>query len=358
MICDNQMKLSIFAAQVAKGDKYRQYKYNPDTLLYEIVEVPKWRVHVIWVLKALGGIALAFLYFWIYTTVLGLDMPKTAILKRKNAEWVGRMEILNRQLDLYDETLHGIEERDDHVYRSMFGLNEIPEDVKQAGFGGVNRYSYLDELGGSPLLKSTLVRMDVMTKRTYLQTKALDEVNLISRTAGDMVSCVPAVIPIRPLKGSYHISSTFGYRRDPVYGGRRFHEGMDFAADIGTPIYVTGDGVVESVRHQFYGYGNVVVVDHGFGYKTRYAHMNSVDVGVGMRLKRGDKIGEVGKTGKSTGPHLHYEVIYKGKPVNPYHYMDTGISLEEFSAMIDRGDASASAPKKVPSSSELLLRRR
>lgn len=344
--------------KTADKQEYWKYNYNPDTLLYEVERVPKWRMYLKRTLKIAGALGLGVFYIWIYVSVFGLELPKTAILRKENTEWIGRMDILNRLLDLYEETLSGIEERDDHVYRSIFGLNEIPEDVKKAGFGGVDRYAYIDELGGAPLLKNTLVRMDVMTKRTYLQTKALDEVGLISKTAGDMVSCVPAVIPISPLKGSYHISSSFGYRRDPVYGGRRFHEGVDFASPIGNPIYVTGDGVVESVRYQFYGYGNTVVVDHGFGYKTRYAHMNSVDVAVGMRLKRGDKLGEVGKTGKSTGPHLHYEVIYKGKPVNPMHYLDTNISIEEFMAMVDRGEEHSSSRRKVPSNSELLRRRR
>lgn len=343
---------------MAKAPKFSKYRYNPETLMYEVSEQPKWVSWVRSVLLAAGVFAMGALYFWIYTSVLGLDLPKTAALKKKNAEWSSKMDILNRQLDLYEETLSGIEERDDHVYRSIFGLNEIPEEVKKAGFGGVNRYSWLDELGGASQLKATFIRMDVMTKRTYLQSKALDEVGLISRTAGDMVSCVPAVPPINPEKGTYHISSYFGYRTDPVFGGRRFHEGLDFATDIGKPVYCTGDGVVEKVRYQFFGYGNEVLIDHGFGYKTRYAHLNSVDVAVGMRLKRGDKVGEVGKTGKSTGPHLHYEVIYKGSQVNPMSYLDLSMSTEEYHAMVSKRKESGVSRKKVPSHNELLRRRR
>ncbi len=344
---------------MAKAPKLKKYRYNPETLMYEVEEVPAWVAYARWTLMVLGAFALGVFYFWIYTSVLGLDLPKTAALKKKNAEWSGKMVILNRQLDLYEETLSGIEERDDHVYRSIFGLNEIPSEVKQAGFGGVNRYSWLDELGGAPELKKTMMRMDIMTKRTYLQSKALDEVGLISRTAGDMVSCVPAVPPIKPLKGSYHISSYFGYRTDPIFGGKRFHEGVDFATDIGNAVYSTGDGVVEKVRYQFFGYGNEILIDHGFGYKTRYAHLNSIDVAVGMRVKRGDRIGEVGKTGKSTGPHLHYEVIYKGSQVNPMHYLDMSMSVEEFDAMVGKGkEAASKARRKVPSGNELLRRRR
>lgn len=339
--------------------KFVEYIYNPETLLYEQVGVPAWKVWLRRLGLALGAVAMGFLYFWIYTSVLGLDLPKTARLKKINAEWNSRLEILDRQLDLYDETLTGLEDRDDNVWRSIFGLSEIPDEVKNAGFGGLNRYAWLDESGASPQLKKTMVRLDVMTKRTFIQSKALDEVSLVSRTAGDMVSCVPAVPPIVPEKGTYHISSYFGYRTDPVFGGRRFHEGVDFASDIGNPVYATGDGVVEKVRFQFHGYGNEIVINHGFGYKTRYAHLNTVDVAEGMHLKRGDRIGEVGKTGKSTGPHLHYEVVYRGAQVNPMRYLDMTMSVEEYRAMVDRPDSpDRQARKKKPSNSELLRRRR
>lgn len=355
MIVVNRLKISIFAVV----SKFVEYIYNPETMLYEAVGVPGWQVWLRRLVLVFGAVAMGFLYFWIYTDVLGFDLPKTARLKKKNAEWVARMEILDRQVDLYDETLTGLEDRDDNVWRSIFGLTVIPDEVKNSGFGGLNRYEWLEEAGAAPELKAMMERLDVMTKRTYIQSKALDEVSLVSRTAGDMVSCVPAVPPILPKTGTYHISSYFGYRTDPVFGGRRFHEGIDFASDIGNPVYVTGDGVVEKVNIQFRGYGNEVVVNHGFGYKTRYAHLNTVDVAPGMHLKRGDRIGEVGKTGKSTGPHLHYEVVYRGAQVNPMHYLDMSMSVDEYKAMVDRPDSpSAQARKKKPSNSELLRRRR
>jgi len=336
-----------------------EYIYNPETMLYEAVGVPGWKIWLRRFALISGAVGMGFLYFWIYTSVLGLDLPKTARLKKKNAEWVAKMEILDRQIDLYDETLSGLEDRDDNVWRSIFGLSVIPDEVKNSGFGGVNRYEWLDESGASPELKRTMMRLDVMTKRTYIQSKALDEVSLVSRTAGDMVSCVPAVPPILPKQGTYHISSYFGYRRDPVFGGRRFHEGVDLASHKGNPVYATGDGVVEKVTFQFRGYGNEVVVNHGFGYKTRYAHLNVVDVAVGNYLKRGDRIGEVGNTGKSTGPHLHYEVLYRGSPVNPMHFMDMSMPVEEYIAMVDRPDSpNRQSRKKKPASSELLRRRR
>lgn len=315
--------------------KFSRYVYNPDTLLYEKKEDSK----LIRFLKVAGFAfcvaAVVTLNFFIYTQVLGLDLPKTAHLKKKNAEWQAKFEVLNHSLDVAEKILGDIEQRDDDVYRSIFGLEEIPQEVKDAGFGGVNRYAYLDDLGGSAYLKNTVRRLDVMTKRSYLQSNALDEVAMVSHQAGNLISCVPAVSPILPESGKYRISSPFGRRSDPVRKATvAFHDGMDFATFLGNPVYCTGDGVVERVRYQFFGYGNEVIIDHGFGYKTRYAHLNSIDVVKGQALKRGQKIGAVGSTGKSTGPHLHYEVIYKGKPINPSPFMDLTIKPEEYLSMV------------------------
>ena len=176
--------------------------------------------------------------------------------------------------------------------------------------------------------------MDVLTKKSYVQSKSFDEVAQLSKRAGDMASCIPAIPPINPDPSKYRLSSGFGYRTDPVYGRSARHTGVDFAMKPGNPIYSTGDGVVESVKFEFFGYGNQVVIDHGFGYKTRYAHMRNIGVVEGMKVKRGECIGESGNSGKSTGPHLHYEVIYKGSPVNPSNYYDLAITPEEYAEMV------------------------
>jgi murein DD-endopeptidase MepM/ murein hydrolase activator NlpD len=243
------------------------------------------------------------------------------------------MEVMNRQLDGYEDVLTSLQMRDDDIYRSIFGMHEIPAEVREAGFGGVNRYSHLDGLDHGGLLKNTTMRMDVLTKMSYVQSKSFDEVAQLSKRAGDMASCIPAIPPINP-GSKYRLSSSFGYRKDPVTGRSARHQGVDFATDSGNPIYVTGDGVVESVKFEFFGYGNQVVIDHGFGYKTRYAHMRNIGVVEGMKVKRGECIGESGNSGKSTGPHLHYEVIYRGSPVNPSNYYDLSITPEEYATMV------------------------
>ena len=281
------------------------------------------------------SIGMAVFYFWIYTSVLGLELPKTILLKKSNAQWSSKVEILNRQLDRYEESLTALQMRDDDIYRSIFGMNEIPSEVRNAGFGGVNRYEKYDMADYDGLLKNTAMRLDVLTKKTYVQSRSFDEVALLSKRAGDMASCIPAIPPVNPDKRKYRLSSTFGYRKDPFSGRSTFHKGVDFALKPGNPVYATGDGVVESVSFVFFGYGNSVLIDHGFGYKTRYAHLKSIGVVEGMKVKRGECIGESGNSGKSSGPHLHYEVIYKGRPVNPYNYYDLTMSPEEYSTMVE-----------------------
>ncbi len=332
-----------------------RYVFNPITLQYEAREEPRYVRWLRTVATVVCVAGLCLLYFWIYTSVLGWDLPKTARLKRENAAWLSRMAVAERQIAKSEATLQGIEERNDYVYRSIFGLNVIPDEVKNAVPGGEARYARLDSLGADPRLKQAVSRLDVLLKRSYVQSLALDEVYGISLTAGDMISHIPAVPPILPRKGSYHVASPFGSRTDPVYGGTRFHAGQDLAADVGYPVYVTGDGTVIKVNYSFSGYGNEVVVDHGFGYKTRYAHLSRIDVAEGMKILRGDRIGAVGKTGKVTGPHLHYEVLYKDNAVNPYSYMNLDMTVEEYIAMISRRREESGT--RVKSTRELLKER-
>lgn len=320
--------------------KKKNYIFNPRTLLYE-VERRSRRSRV---LKSLAlfasSLGLAVLYFWIYTSVLGFELPKTLLLKKTNAGLTSRVEVLNRQLDRYDNILTDLQMRDDGIYRSIFGMNEIPGDVRNAGFGGVNRYAHYSN---GPL-KSTAIRLDILTKKTYIQSKSFDEIAHLSKRAGDMASCIPAIPPVVPDTRIYRLSSRFGYRKDPFSGRSKNHTGVDFAMKPGNPIYATGDGIVTNVKFELFGYGNQVVIDHGFGYKTRYAHMKTIGVVEGMKVKRGECIGLSGNSGRSSGPHLHYEVIYKDRYVNPANYYDLTITPEEYATMVQN---TADASQKI-----------
>lgn len=334
-----------------------KYIYNPETLKYDVVDEPAWARFLRIFVMICGAAGLVVLFIWLYTVVLGQDLPKTAILKKKNATWKAKLEVVDRQLGIYDQVLGGIELRDDKVYRSIYGLNEVPDQLKYSGNVGENRYAEMEEGGASADLLELKRRVDMLAKRTIVQDKALEEVDVLSRKAGVMISCVPSVPPLRTEAGTFHASSSFGLRRDPVFGGREYHKGQDFSAKKGTPIYCTGDGVVVNVNYSFRGYGNEVVVDHGYGYQTRYAHMSKIDVRKGQKLQRGEKVGEVGSSGKSTGAHLHYEVLYKGHQVNPMNYMDLSMSVEEYDAMINTRMEESTENKRT-SVTELLRRRR
>ena len=321
--------------------KKHQYVFNSETLSYEVKRYSRSSRVIKTLTLFVLSLGMAVLYSWIYSSVLGLESPKTVILKKLNAQWVSRVEVLNRRLDDSQDALTLLQLRDDDIYRSLFGMNEIPIEVRNAGFGGVNRYAHYDDVDPNGILKRTAVRIDVLTKKSCVQSKSFDEVAKLSKRAGEMASCIPAIPPINPDKNKYRFSSSFGYRKDPFTGRSKKHSGVDFALKPGNPIYATGDGVVEAVKFELFGYGTQVLIDHGFGYKTRYAHLKTVGVAEGMKVKRGECIGLSGNSGRSSGPHLHYEVIYMGRHVNPYNYFDLSITPEEFSTMVqDIADAS------------------
>ena len=291
------------------------------------------------ILLSIAAVAVVAGAYWLYFGYLGNDLPKTAILRRQNDAWQSRMGIIRHKLDVYETALEGVEERNDLVYRTIFALDPLRDSV------------YADSSANA--MEALDSRLGEVSDRIGIQLASLGEVELVAKEAGDIVSHIPAVPPLLPKKGTYHLSSPFGTREDPVYGGVARHMGQDFASKVGNPVYVTGDGVVEKVDFNHKGYGNEVVVNHGFGYKTRYAHLNTVDVGEGQELKRGDKIGEVGKSGKATGPHLHYEVVFKGNQINPMSFMDMEMPVEEYRAMIRKRSAeTAGGPRPSAASME------
>lgn len=306
-----------------------EYIINPETLM---ADIPEEKHHQGWKLAgvSVAGLLLFFFYIWIVVSVLGWNLPKTVILKRQNDDWRTCMAQMSQQLDRYDELLSLLEMRDDRIYRSIYGMDDIPQAVRMAGLAGETRY---DEVEGTSLAAVTR-RLDVLEKRAYVQSKSFDEVALLQQNAGDMAAHIPAIPPINTEPSSFRLSSSFGFRSDPILGFARRHTGMDFACPSGNPIYVTGDGIVVKVARDHAGYGNHVEVDHGFGYKTRYAHMSHIDVEEGQAVRRGDCLGLSGNSGRSTGPHLHYEVIYRKNYVNPILYMDLSIPASDYAAMV------------------------
>ena len=314
---------------MAKKKEEPKYVLDPETLTFELQEPPRkdwWSLPLVGILGLVSFVLFMWAaYFW------NFSLPKTAILRFQNMEWRTRVDQISQQLDRWEDMISQLEIRDDRIYRSVYGMDEIPQTVRGSGFGGENRY---EDLQGTSLLSLTK-RLDVLEKRLFIQSKSFDEVAHLQQNAGDMASHIPAIPPINPDRSTYRLSSTFGYRTDHFTGHSKRHTGMDFACKPGNPIYVTGDGIVTKVvTDRRKGYGFHVEVEHGFGYKTRYAHMSRIDVSVGDHLKRGDCVGLSGNTGRSSGPHLHYEVHYRRDYMNPALYMDLDISPEDYFTMV------------------------
>ncbi len=289
-------------------------------------------------LKVLGvvlsGAVLFCLYLWIYVYVLGQDLPKTALLKRWNADWLSRLEQMEGRLDRYEEVLDLLEVRDDRIYRSVYGVDGIPAAVREGGLPPLERYPGLEALDRGNLLRRTVTRLDRLQKMAFVQSKSLDDLESLAQTAGDKAAHIPAIPPMNTDPDTYRMTSPFGGRSDPITGAGKMHTGMDFACPPGNPVYATGDGTVTLVESDFYGYGNHIEIDHGFGYESRYSHLEAMYVFPGQKVRRGDCIATSGRSGRVTGPHLHYEVMYRGEYVNPAAYMDLDLSPEDYAAMV------------------------
>jgi len=259
--------------------------------------------------------------------------PKEINLEEEREMLLARYDGLDNRLSELNLIIDDIQQRDDYFYRSIFELEPIPPTVRDAGFGGTNRYLDLEGYENSEVIIKTSKKIDVLSKKIYVQSKSFDTVIELARNKEKMIACIPAIQPVA-LKDFARISDYFGARNDPFTGKRTMHHGMDFTGPEGSDIYVTGDGVVVEAGYSFYGYGNRVVIDHGYGYKTVYAHLEKISIDEGDKVKRGDVIGTLGNTGRSTGAHLHYEVKLNNRPVDPINYYFNDISEEEYELMV------------------------
>lgn len=273
-----------------------------------------------------------FLCFVALLNTSFLDTPKDRLQAREIETMKLRYSILNRKMDEIDEVLADVADRDNNVYRAYFNTSPIPMEQRKAGFGGVNRYKELEGFDNSQLVVNTSKRVDIISKELAIQSKSLDEILKLAKEKNKLLASIPAIQPVKN-EALKHIASGFGYRSDPFTKVRKMHEGMDFTAKTGTPIFATGDGVVASADNSKSGYGNHIEIKHGFGYMTLYGHLSKYNCRAGQRVKRGDIIGYVGSTGRSEAPHLHYEVHKDGKVVNPINFYYGNISAAEYVAI-------------------------
>lgn len=311
--------------------KKRKYKYNPELLSYDVVQISFWKrfLMVIPIVLAVGIFAL-LLDVFILSKYLGT--PREEKLQTELSQLVGRYKLLNAQMAKADKVLEDIAYRDNNIYRTIFEAEPISEEVRQGGFGGSNRYESLEGFDYSEVVIETQKKLDVLLSKLYVQSKSYEEVAELAKNKEDYLASVPAIQPL--LRGQSRFVSGFGWRGDPVYGSLHHHDGIDLSAPRGTPIYATGKGIVVYASNNHDGYGNQVVVDHGYGFKTRYAHMYIIKSRVGQKVNRGDILGLVGSTGKSLGPHIHYEVLKGDVAVDPINYFFHDLSPEDYDKMI------------------------
>ncbi len=309
-----------------------KYQYNKHTLRYEKIEAT-WQSIALQVFGILCG-AVVFGVFCGMIAFKFFTSPAEREQEVKIEKLQIKVENFKRQVQEQEDVLAALQERDESIYRTIFEAEPIPMAVREAGFGGGNRYKDMDNLPNSDLMKSTAQRIEKIRKQLYIQSKSYDEIAELVKNKEEMFASIPAIQPVSN-KELRRIASGFGMRMHPIYKTRKMHSGMDFSAPTGAPVYATGKGKVVKVKKLRKGYGYHVVIDHGFNYETLYAHLSKIKVRTGQRIKRGDVIGLVGNTGTSTAPHLHYEVHKNGKRINPINFFYNDLSPEEFDKVLE-----------------------
>lgn len=306
-----------------------KYYYDSENLAYKRIQTRKRKKFGYIVLFLVSSALFGFLIFLLLINTSYFETPKDKIQAREIEALALNYKVLNKKLDLMNEVLEAIENRDNNIYRIYFNTTPISEEERKAGFGGVNRYKDLQGFNNSELMENTTKRVDILTKELVIQSKSLDEIVALAKQKEKLLAAIPAIQPVKN-EDLKHMASGYGYRSDPFTKIRKFHYGMDFTARTGTPIYATGDGVVHKADASLSGYGNHIEINHGYGYKTLYAHLSKYKCRPGQRVKRGDIIGYVGSTGRSQAPHLHYEVFKGSERVNPLNFYYGSISAKEY----------------------------
>jgi len=314
----------------------KKFHFNSETLSYEQIEhtITHWLKQFL--IHALSGMSLGGVFFFIFVTFV--DSPEEKQLGQEKSHMQAQYKVLQRQFGEMQEVVSDLQERDDNLYRVVFQADPIPFSVRRAAATNNDYYEQLLDMTNSEVVVSTTKKLNELKKELYIQSKSYDELVMLAKNKENMLQNLPAIQPVLN-KNLKQMASGYGWRIDPVYHTRRFHAGMDFAAPVGANIYATGNGQVISAGWQ-QGYGNCVQINHGYGYLTLYGHMSAFKIRAGQKVKRGDVIGLVGSTGKSTGPHLHYEVHFKGEIMNPQNYYFLDLSPADYDRMVQMSNNS------------------
>jgi len=311
-----------------------RYYFDTETCRYERVKTKTSER----IMNLAGFVTLAFLLALCIVPLYNRYFQSTAeaLLRKENDELRMYYEMMNKEMKQANRVLADLRERDDNIYRIIFEAEPVASSVRAVGVGGINHYKQLLEKGleREDMILDVMQKIDKLKKQMYVQTKSYDEIIKLAKSKEQMFASIPAVQPLEN-KGLTRLASGFGMRIHPIYKVKRMHTGLDFAAQKGTPIYATGDGVVSKVARNAGGYGNEIQINHGYGYVTLYAHLSEFAVKEGQKIKRGECIGYVGSTGSSTAPHLHYEVMHNGTKVNPVHFFFNELSPGEYQEILE-----------------------
>jgi murein DD-endopeptidase MepM/ murein hydrolase activator NlpD len=310
-----------------------KFYYDTETCRYERVRT-SWS-DIVWnglgflMVSTLMGGLLMLAYTRIFRS------PEEQMLRNRNKELKLYYELMNKDLDQLSAALNSLENRDEQIYRSIFESRPIPDAVRFSAQGNIEVYKkVLENPDASPVILETLDKLERLKKRTYVQSKSFAEIDQMAKQKTELLASIPAIQPLSNPALTMLVSG-FGYRIHPIYKVRMFHSGVDFNAPRGTPIYATGDGVIKTVAVNAGGYGKEIEIDHGFGYVSKYAHLDKFAVKEGQKVKRGELIGYTGSTGAATAPHLHYEIIHNGEKVNPVHYFFKELNNEQYKKVLE-----------------------
>ena len=309
-----------------------KYYYDSENLAYRKIKPKKGRKFAVVALFLLASALFGFICLVLLMNTPFFKTPKDKIQAREIDNMKLRYSILNKKIEVIEEALSDVENRDNNIYRVYFNTASIEDEVRKAGFNDKNRYKELEGYNNSDLVIKSARKVDVLSKQLSIQSKSLDEILQLAKAKDKFLVSIPAIQPVKN-EQLRHMASGFGYRTDPFTKARKFHAGMDFSAPNGTPIFATADGVVARADAGASGYGNHVVINHGYGYETLYGHLSRYNCRPGRKVKRGDIIGYIGSTGRSQAPHLHYEVHKNGEVVNPLNFYYGNISAAEYTAI-------------------------
>ena len=316
------------------GKSRKRYKYNYNSLTFETINITPGK-------KIFKSLVFMFVFCCVsvigYISISSIGSPKELLLEKQSKELSNLIEYVNYQLDSISNVLVNNHFNDDNFYRTILEIDAIPKSIRDAGVGGSKITEKIAPINNAGLILVTAQKIDKLYRQINMQAESYEYLQDKADEKVKRIACIPSIQPLS-VGDLIFISSYYGTRIDPFYKHQKPHFGLDFVAPRGTKIYTTGNGIVTLSKYSRKGYGNEIIINHSFGYSTRYAHLDEIYVKEGEKVKRGQLIGTLGNTGRSTGPHLHYEIRYNHRPINPIYYYADEITSEEYERMLNNSN--------------------